>query len=573
MKAFVKYFLLLSIVSVVFTSCGDDEEDTQIIKTGAPVISFDGDTSIYTVKVGRTITIEPKIENDIESTYSWTAYNGEVLGTSKTLSHSWDSTGRVFITFKVVTPYGEDSVEIRVDVADLVPPAISLAVPAGGFELLYGKELELKPVVSNIDEATFLWTVNGEEYSTDKDIVFSSEELGVYEFSFHAENEDGEDSIEFIVTVKNPADLAFSWVFDQTTFNVAKGRYIRLMPFDIENAFDARYIWSIGDDVLQDSESEVFFFDSTDRAVGEYTVTVTMKNSYGTVSQDLTVNVCPEEGYYKRSKTGASDSYAKTVFEFMPAPGQFVNEGFTATTMEEAVVYAEGRLQSGSNYVSLGAWGGYIVVGFDHSIDNSGDYDFQIKGNPFSGSSEPGIVWVMQDENGDGLPNDTWYELKGCEYGASGTIQDYAVTYYFPEAAGMDVAWTDNQGNSGTVDRNIYHTQDYYYPMWVPQTSYTLRGTRLESKSYMVNDNPNNWKNGDFDWGYADNYGISIDMLNVTTNPNHFRISDAVTFDGHPANLQYIDFVKVHTGVQVMAGWLGEVSTEVVYFRDYSMID
>lgn len=87
-----------------------------------------------------------------------------------------------------------------------------------------------------------------------------------------------------------------------------------------------------------------------------------------------------------------------------------------------------------NTYVSLGGFGGYIVVGFDHSIDASGGYDLAIVGNSFEGSSEPGIVWVMQDENGDGLPNDTWYELKGSETGKAETLQDYAVTYYRPRA-------------------------------------------------------------------------------------------------------------------------------------------
>ncbi|MFR7812460.1 MAG: hypothetical protein ACLU4N_26295 [Butyricimonas faecihominis] len=34
-------------------------------------------------------------------------------------------------------------------------------------------------------------------------------------------------------------------------------------------------------------------------------------------------------------------------------------------------------------------------------------YDLPLR-NAFDGSSEPGIVWVMQDVNGNGLP-DVWY--------------------------------------------------------------------------------------------------------------------------------------------------------------------
>ena len=93
--------------------------------------------------------------------------------------------------------------------------------------------------------------------------------------------------------------------------------------------------------------------------------------------------------------------------------------------MAEACTYAEERINQ-TAYVSLGGFGGYIIVGFDHSIVNDGDYNIAITGNAFDGSSEPGIVWVMQDENGDGLPNDTWYELRGSEYGKAEAWQGVA---------------------------------------------------------------------------------------------------------------------------------------------------
>lgn len=76
-----------------------------------------------------------------------------------------------------------------------------------------------------------------------------------------------------------------------------------------------------------------------------------------------------------------------------------------------------------------------------------------------------------------GLPNDTWYELKGSEYGKEETIRDYAVTYYRPSAPKMNVAWTDNRGGSGVIEYlEAFHQQDYYYPAWVEADSYTLRG-------------------------------------------------------------------------------------------------
>ena len=79
------------------------------------------------------------------------------------------------------------------------------------------------------------------------------------------------------------------------------------------------------------------------------------------------------------------------------------------------------------------------------------------------------------------------------------------------------------------------------------------------------------WSTNPFGWGYADNIGDDMPDKN---NPgaaaigNFFKISDAVNIDGTSANLTHIDFIKVQTGVNVKAGWLGENSTEVFKFCD-----
>ena len=179
---------------------------------------------------------------------------------------------------------------------------------------------------------------------------------------------------------------------------------------------------------------------------------------------------------------------------------------FTATTMAEACAYVQSRFDI--NYmISLGAWGGYVVAGFDHSVDNSGGgVDLAIRGNPYSYQSEPGVVWVAQDENGDGEPNDTWYELAGSEYDSAETIYDYSVTYYQPTRAQAAVVWRDNRG------------------------------------------------------GYDGQFCL-------------FRLSNARTFDGRPADLKYIDFVKIQTGQMGKTALLGETSTEVHHIVDYHLID
>ena len=216
-------------------------------------------------------------------------------------------------------------------------------------------------------------------------------------------------------------------------------------------------------------------------------------------------------------------------------------------------------------------------MGFDHSIDNSGDYDLGILGNSFSGSSEPGVVWVMQDENGNGLPDDTWYELAGSETGKAETIQNYAVTYYRPTGAGMPVQWSDNLGNSGQVDYlKQFHRQEYYYPLWIDADSYTLTGTCLEARNYDASGNGSYWVNAEYDWGYVDNYSpvdrlTDKDNVEGEINVNHFKISNAIDVDGEPIVLEFIDFVKVQCALNAKSGWLGELSTEVCGFFDYNM--
>ena len=186
--------------------------------------------------------------------------------------------------------------------------------------------------------------------------------------------------------------------------------------------------------------------------------------------------------------------------------------------------------------------------------------DIAIRGNSFDGSSEPGIVWVMQDENGNGLADDTWYELRGSEWGKEETILDYAVTYYRPSGTGMAVAWEDNIGNSGTVDYlKSFHTQDYYYPTWITEDSYTLRGTRLEARNYDKSGNGSLWVQPAYDWGYADN-NSPTDCADAV---NSLDIANAVDCMGESVDLNFVDFVKIQCAVQAKSGWVGELSTEV----------
>lgn len=580
-------FLFLSVIVVVASSCNIDDVITTSLP---PKILLDSETGIYTVKEGREIIIAPNYELAEGAAYSWTM-NGEVLSTSPSLRFLSEEIGSYFITIAVTTDAGSDEEEIRVDVIALEIPIVTIA-GSKQQTVAIGTNINLNASVRNSSlETSLAWSINGEMVSGDSSYTFFADAVGNYTITATATNDDGTHSDSVEIRVLNAEDMPFVWEFASENYHIVVGRKLLITPSETSSEDSVTYRWmQVGREEPIGNDSRLIF---TAESAGEYIITATATTEKEcemiTITHEFTITVY-EEGVFYRPKSGASKADWNKVYEYTPAPGQFINEtktgGFdgSQTTPEAAIAYAESRMsevdRDGNpypNWVSLGGFGGYIVVGFDHSIDNSGDYDIGILGNSFSGSSEPGIVWVMQDENGNGLPDDTWYELAGSETGKAETIQNYAVTYYRPSGTMMPVQWIDNLGNSGEIDYlTQFHRQDYYYPLWIESDSYTLTGTCLAPRNYDASGNGSYWVNAEYDWGYVDNFS-SIDRLtgdeNATAdaNANHFKISKAIDCECQPIHLEYIDFVKVQVGVNAKSGWLGELSTEVFGFYDYNL--
>lgn len=265
----------------------------------------------------------------------------------------------------------------------------------------------------------------------------------------------------------------------------------------------------------------------------------------------------------------AQSPYISRVFAYQPAPGQFINENYPKVlpgdTYSEVLARVDSLLTSptgqGRNFVTLGAWGGSITFGFDHDIANlDGQPDFIVFGNAFNsgqpqdglqfGSFEPGIIYVAEDANGNGLPDDPWYEIAGSEFAQ--TNRQYRCTYTYSTG---DILWEDNEGQTGSIRRNAFHKQESYFPQWLDQSTYTLEGSILPPN--ILEDK----RAFSYAWGYADN------QPNDSTSAQ-IDISWAVDANGQPAHLQAIRFVKVQTGVQVDWGISGEMSTEVSGAQD-----
>lgn len=125
------------------------------------------------------------------------------------------------------------------------------------------------------------------------------------------------------------------------------------------------------------------------------------------------------------------------------------------------------------------------------------------------------------------------------------------------------VKWTDNQGNEGYVNRNDFYTTNSYYPLWIEENEMTFHGSRL--KNNAVNepreDMPEHWVGYCYPYGYADNHPNN-------TEKSKFQIDWAVDKNGHPVQLDGIDFVRIYTAVNQNTGWMGEISTEIQAIED-----
>lgn len=267
--------------------------------------------------------------------------------------------------------------------------------------------------------------------------------------------------------------------------------------------------------------------------------------------------------------------YITEIISYQPAPGQFIN-----TTTWGSPASAESIIGGVTGHLSLGAFGGNVAFKFSQPIENDPDnpygIDFTIMGNALLDWAEPGIVYVMKDENSNGIADDIWYELAGSDHYFSSTNRDYSITYFnpnLPEAA--DVLWNDNLGKSGYIFKNNYYFQPYY-PLYenfpeIPQDNYSLSGTRIELVIDSVsNVNTKIHKRG---FGYADSEMRGVAPYTIPDNPytneiensggDAFDIDWAIDSDGNYKKLDKIDFVKVVTGANNQAGVFGEIATEI----------
>lgn len=376
----------------------------------------------------------------------------------------------------------------------------------------------------------------------------------------------------------------------------------QLLRIDVESVSDEglSYQWFIDDKAVASTKNLEYMCEKA----GEYELQLLVSQLELELEYEYNFKLTVSFDAIDPPHEGAT-AYITKVFDFMPAVGQFTNklplyeDGDTQEIMNEKVLNSIGNNQRGM--ISLGGFGGYVVLGFDHTIENvKGKRDFRVLGNAFyaaanpdqngpeGGSCEPGVIMVAYDWNNNGVPDDDeWYEIAGSAHedptkelwydkavkagNDVNTYFNYEITYHRPEKEPESneewstyIRWEDNQGHSGYKVKNGFHKQ-CYYPLWAKGDKLTFKGTCLPQNGVDESGKGSYYVLYKFRYGYADNETNDKDDSAID-------IDWAVNDKRQKVYLPGVDFIKIYSGVNQENGWLGECSTEVVGVEDLHIL-
>jgi hypothetical protein len=293
--------------------------------------------------------------------------------------------------------------------------------------------------------------------------------------------------------------------------------------------------------------------------------------------------------------TAHAGDFADAVVNYTPAPGQFINNAaFNSPARALGPPVGGGTLvPDNSKLVSLGGFGGSITLRFSPPISDDPANPFGIdaivfgnatwvSGNANRRFAEAGVIEISRDDNGNGIADDTWYVVRGSHLPT------------MPAEALQGQAWDNNASTPTPPTNTAWYPSPAFFPGW--PSSYTTVTFRLPPLfEAMVLVNPNGTSATlEGTWGYTDcsptlvlgdtNADNIVDAPTLTpgefyTSPDNpfavgitpgsgggdgFDIAWAVDpVSGAPARLDSFDFLRVSTGVNFIAGALGELSTEV----------
>ena len=347
---------------------------------------------------------------------------------------------------------------------------------------------------------------------------------------------------------------------------------------------------------------------------GDYNYEFVYEKNGERLTHRFSVHVDPELVNYS--------PYISDVIDYVPAPGRFVNDylGLVSPpkSYDDVLARCKTIICGGeiNKSLSLGAFGGYVIFSFDHTIINEPNApDFKVysrietlsppeSSNPeeriYTKSSNPGVVWVAFDFNNNGKADESeWYELCHPSEGQLVTDvkrnQNYAIRYsmnntsrysrtdsskarefaipdhilwessyvgtlpikersagYIPKLSFDGFDPTANEGKGAIT------TQREYWPLWRKKDeSITLSGTLFPDNGEEI------WSGDGVSLRETTRYWALSNTM-AHNQPNMaFDIDDAIDKDGNRVHLPGIQFVKVQTGVNLQLGHFGASCTEI----------
>lgn len=193
------YFIISA--CMLFTSCNKDEVITEEVG-GQPIIELDSETGIYTVKVDHELTIAPTYQNVEDALFAWTI-DGTLVSSGPSLQRTWNECGDFYVKLRVDNAEGYAEEELKVEVKELTPPVISLALPSQGLKVVRNTDYTFTPDIQHSDVEGFKieWVREGKIVSTENTYTFNEKELGVYTVTINASNIDGTTTKDVSVEV------------------------------------------------------------------------------------------------------------------------------------------------------------------------------------------------------------------------------------------------------------------------------------------------------------------------------------------------------------------------------------
>ncbi|MHC4661024.1 MAG: PKD domain-containing protein [Planctomycetota bacterium] len=439
----VKPTILLIAISLLVlpAACGSRkkrdhklEGQIAVVTQNEPPVANAG--SDRTVFPGQTIDFDGSLSSDDNGIelYAWDFDNSDGVTQSDaegvSVSHRFENEGGYFVTLTVTDTGGlndRDTICVLIEgEPDIAPP---VAVISGDTEIMEGEIAHFSASASSDDKgiAKYRWDFDDRDgfqtQWTGESAIAEFPWPGAYTITLEVEDLAGKlatDTLTLNVLSDNAPDIVITEPMENM---LLEGDVtVRGLALDDGNI-------TLVEVKVNDGDWQPATMTSDNWATWEFQTNIPCTNDEVTGRSYRQVPLIVARGTDSDNNVGRplgiNEWFANAIWEFVPAPGEYVNN---PSYNDPEVILGEpyvGALGSDpGEEVSLGGFGGYIVMRFYNPLTNDPDnprgIDLIIYGNAFATSAdgtkvwkEPGYVEVMEDTNGNGLPDEKWYLIPG----------------------------------------------------------------------------------------------------------------------------------------------------------------